>query len=360
MNPALVKQGFLFLSCNSIPFAYMKKTIGLLLIVLLIGGGYVAYNVFGPTVTAPADKYFYVKTGSTYNEVRATLHENGIIKGDFFFDKIADQLKYKSNVKPGKYEIKENSSLLSLLRMLKSGTQSPVKLVINKLRTKEDLASKISHGFECDSTEIINFLTNNDSLSKYKLDTNTVMTAVIPNTYLLKWNSTFKNLFIRLKSEQEKFWTDERKQKAAAKNLTQTQVYTMASIVEEETNKPEDKLLIASVYRNRIAQGQKLEADPTVKYAMRDFGLKRILYVHLKYESPYNTYIHTGLPPGPICTPSSKTIDAVLDSPETTYMFFVAKPDFNGYSNFASTYAEHQVFAKSYQKALDSLIRSKN
>jgi len=337
----------------------MKKIIGFLFIVLLIVGAYAAWNVFGQTISAPEDKYFYIKTGSTYEDVKSSLNRQGIVKGNFFFDKLSNQLKYKLNVKAGKYEIKNNSSLLSLLRMLKAGNQSPVKLVINKLRTKEDLASKIAKNFECDSTQVINFLTNNDSLAAYKLDTNTVMTAVIPNTYLLKWNSSFKTLFIRLKSEQEKFWTEERKQKAVSKNLSTVQVYTMASIVEEETNKPEDKLLIASVYRNRIAQGQKLEADPTVKYAMRNFGLKRILRGHLRYQSPYNTYLNTGLPPGPICTPSTKTIDAVLNSPETNYIFFVAKPDFKGYSNFAVTYPEHLKFAKAYQNALDSLIKSK-
>jgi UPF0755 protein len=133
----------------------------------------------------------------------------------------------------------------------------------------------------------------------------------------------------------------------------------MASIVEEETNKPEDKGLIASVYINRINKGMKLEADPTVKFAMRDFGLKRILYAHLTYPSPYNTYQHTGLPPGPICTPSAQTIDAVLNAPETNYIFFVAKADFNGYSNFAATYEEHLKFAKAYQQALNELIRKK-
>ena len=337
----------------------MKKIIGFLFIVLLIIGAYSAWNIFGPTISSPEDKYFYIKTGSTYEDVKKSLHEQDIVKGNFFFDKISNQLKYKYNVKPGKYEIKDNSSLLSLLRMLKAGNQSPVKLVINKLRTKEDLASKIAKNFECDSLQVISFLTNNDSLSAYKLDTNTVMTAVIPNTYLLKWNNTFKTLFTRLKSEQEKFWTVERKQKAAAKNLSTAQVYIMASIVEEETIKPEDKLLIASVYRNRIATGQKLEADPTVKFAMRNFGLKRILRGHLQYQSPYNTYQNTGLPPGPICTPSTKTIDAVLDSPETNYIFFVAKPDFKGYSNFAATYPEHLKYAKAYQNALDSLIKSK-
>ena len=337
----------------------MKKIVGFLLLLFFLVGVYCGWQVFGPTISAPVDKFFYIKTGSSYNNVITSLKTQNIITGKFFFNKIANQLKYTDNIKPGKYEIKNNSSLLSLIRMLNSGFQSPVKLVINKLRTKEDLASKVGHNFECDSTEVIRFLTNNDSLDNYKLDTNTVMTVIIPNTYSLKWNTTFKKLFLRLKSEQEKFWTDERLKKAYAKNLTTAQVYTMASIVEEETNKAEDKLLIASVYRNRIAQGQKLEADPTVKYAMRNFGLKRILRGHLQYQSPYNTYRNLGLPPGPICTPSTKTIDAVLNSPQTNYIFFVAKPDFKGYSNFASTYAQHLVFAKAYQKALDSLLINK-
>ena len=143
-------------------------------------------------------------------------------------------------------------------------------------------------------------------------------------------------------------------------NFTPEEVYTIASIVEEETNKQSDKGLIASVYMNRIKKGMKLEADPTVKYAMRNFGLKRILHGHLDYPSLYNTYQHTGLPPGPICTPSITTIDAVLDAPQTNYIFFVAKPEFNGYSNFAATYQEHLVFANAYRRALDSLILSRN
>ncbi|MFN0081351.1 MAG: endolytic transglycosylase MltG [Ferruginibacter sp.] len=337
----------------------MKKIIGFFLLVFSAAVLFISWNIFGPTVSEPQNDFFYVRTGATFNDVKTSLLEEKIISRNFFFEKIAKQVKYDKSIKPGKYEIKNNSSVLSLIRKLKSGAQSPVKLIINKLRTKEDLASKIGKNFECDSIEVIHFITNNDSLRPYELDTNTVMTAVIPNTYLLQWNGSFKKLFTRLKSEQEIFWTIERKEKAAAKNLTTAQVYTMASIVEEETNKPEDKLLIASVYRNRLAGGQKLEADPTVKYAMRAFGLKRILRGHLQYESLYNTYRNTGLPPGPICTPSTKTIDAVLDSPETDYIFFVAKPDFKGYSNFATTYAEHLVFAKAYQKALDSLIKSK-
>ena len=338
----------------------MKRILLILFLVLLITGVYCAWEVFGPTVSAPENKYFYIKTGSVYGDVKNELKNRGIISGTFFFDKIAKQVKYDKNIKAGKYEIKNGMSLINLVRMLKGGRQSPVRFVINKIRTKEDLAGKIGEQFEVDSAEVINFITNNDSLEKYHVDSNTMMTIIIPNSYLFWWSSSLKNIITRFADQKEKFWNGKRSQKAAALNLTPDQVYTIASIVEEETVKEADKGLIASVYMNRIKKGMKLEADPTVKYAMRDFGLKRILHGHLQYPSLYNTYQHLGLPPGPIATPSINTIDAVLDAPKTDYIFFVAKPDFNGYSNFASTYQEHLVFAKAYQHALDSLIISRN
>ena len=338
----------------------MKRILLVLFFVLLIAGAYSAWEIFGPNVSAPENKYFYIKTGSVYADVKTELKARGIISGTYFFDKIAKQVKYDRNIRAGKYEIKNGMNLLNLVRMLKAGRQSPVRFVINKIRTKEDLAGKIGQQFEVDSTEVINFITNNDSLAKYHVDTNTVMTIIIPNSYLFWWNSSLKNIITRFADQKEKFWDGKRSQKAAALNLTPDQVYTLASIVEEETLKPEDKGPIASVYMNRIRKGMKLEADPTVKYAMRDFGLKRILHGHLQYPSLYNTYQHPGLPPGPIATPSINTIDAVLDAPKTDYIFFVAKPDFNGYSNFASTYEQHMVFAKAYQHALDSLIISRN
>ncbi len=337
----------------------MKKTIGILFLIALAIGGYAAWNIFGPTVSAPAEKYFYIKTGDTYDEVIASLKDQKIVQGGFFFNKLVAQAKYKSNVKAGRYEIKDNTSMYALIKMLKSGKQSPVRLVINKLRLKEDLAGKIGKTFEIDSLEAINFLSNKDSIAVYKLDDNTLMSAIIPNTYEFNWNTSFKKIFGRLKSEQEKFWNDNRLQKAKSKKLTPLQVYIIASIVEEETNKADDKPLVASVYTNRLLKGEKLQADPTIKFAKKDFLMTRILYSDLKFESPYNTYLHAGLPPGPICTPSTKSIDAVLNAPQTNYMFFVAKPDFKGYSNFAVTYAEHQVFARAYQQALDSSIRSR-
>jgi len=338
----------------------MKKTVLIVILILLSAGLYSAWKVFGPTVSAPEKKYFYIMTGSGYDDVKRSLVDQKIISGTFFFNLVAKQVKYNTNVKPGRYEIKNNSSIVTLIRMLKAGRQTPVRFVINKLRTKEDFAGKVGQQFETDSTEVMNFITNNDSLLKYHLDTNTVMTAIIPNSYLFWWNVTFKNMFGRFADQKEKFWEGKRTQKAAALNLTPEQVYTIASIVEEETVKQDDKGLIASVYMNRMKAGMKLEADPTVKYAMRNFGLKRILHGHLEYPSLYNTYQHTGLPPGPICTPSINTIDAVLDAPQTNYIYFVAKPSFDGYSNFAATYKEHLVFANAYRRALDSLILSRN
>ncbi len=338
----------------------MKKKLLILILLFLFVGLYVSWRVFGPIISAPENKYFYIRTGNTYDEVRNNLLDQKIITGTFFFDLISKRVKYNKNIKAGRYEIKTGSNLINLIRMLKAGRQSPVRLVINKIRTKEDLAGKIGQQFEIDSTEVIHFITNNDSLHKYHIDTNTVLTNIIPNTYLYWWNVSFKNMFTRFTDQKEKFWNTKRSQKAAALGLTPVQVYTMASIVEEETNKQEDKGLIASVYINRIKKGMKLEADPTVKYAMRDFGIKRVLRGHLLFSSLYNTYQHTGLPPGPICTPSINTIDAVLDAPKTNYIFFVAKPDFNGYSNFAETYQEHLLFAKAYQRALDSLIVSRD
>lgn len=337
----------------------MKKILLVILVLLLLAGAYTAWQVFGPTVNAPADKYFYISTGSTYNDVKTSLKEQKIIGSAFFFDQLARQAAYKEKVKAGRYEIKDGMSLYNLVKMLKAGRQSPVRLVINKLRTKEDLAKKIGSQFECSEADALQFLYSNDSLKRYGLDSNTAMTAIMPNTYLLNWNNSFPKLFSRLKSEEEKFWTRERKDKAAAKNMTPVQVYIMASIVEEETNKLKDKGLIASVYINRINKGMKLAADPTVKYAMRDFGLKRILYGHLKYVSPYNTYLNTGLPPGPICTPSQETINAVLDAPMTDYIFFVAKPGLDGYSNFATTYEEHLKFAKEYQVWIEDYLKKK-
>ncbi|MCW3093626.1 MAG: mltG [Ferruginibacter sp.] len=335
--------------------ASANKNARRIVLVILAVIAFAAWRLFGSNTSFSENKKsFYIKTGSSFNDVMEGLTTQGIIKNPGTFKWVALRLDYDKKVKPGKYVIEKGSGIYTIIKILVSGRQTAVNLVINKLRTKEDLAKKIAGNFECDSTTFMEMLNNGDSLRKYGLDTNTVMTAVIPNTYSILWNTSAKGIFKKLYNEQEKFWNNERKKKAAGLNLTPVQAYILASIVEEETNQEADKGKIASVYLNRMETGMKLAADPTVKFAMKDFGLKRIYYKYLQYPSPYNTYQHTGLPPGPICTPSPKTIDAVLNSPSTSYLYFVAKPDLRGYSNFATTYDEHMRYAKQYQLALDS------
>lgn len=336
-----------------------RKIFGFIVLLMAITAGITGWSILGPTVNEPQGKYLYIPTGADYQTVKDSLLKKKIIKGTFWFDRISYFLNYNKAVKPGRYKVGDGMSITGLIRMLRSGNQAAVKLVITKLRTKEDLAKKLAVNFECDSVSVISFLNNNDSLDNYNVDSNSVMTAVIPNTYTINWNNTAASIFKKLFAARQQFWNRERKDQAAALNLSEKEVYILASIVEEETNEEEDKGKIASVYINRMRTGMKLAADPTVKFAMKDFGLKRIYFKHLAFPSAFNTYLVKGLPPGPICTPSIKTIDAVLQAPSTNYLFFVAKPDFSGYSNFASSYEEHQVFAKAYQRALDSLMKRK-
>ena len=334
----------------------MKKIILTILIIVVLAAAFVSWKVFGPTISDKHGKFFYVHTGEIFQGVEDSLVANGFISSPFWFDKISSMIGYNaSNVKPGKYKINNGMSLFNLVRILKNGRQTPVNLVITKLRTKEDFAKKAGSLFEFDSVAMMNFLNNADSLKQFGLDTNTMMTVVIPDTYTYFWNTTPKKVLQKLNEYSEKFWNEERRKKASDHGLSPAEVYTLASIIEEETNAKEDKGNIASVYLNRIGKGMPLQADPTVKFALKDFGLKRIYFKHLEVQSPYNTYRNKGLPPGPVCTPSQETIDEVLNSPKTDYLYFVASSDLSGKSVFAADYDEHMKFAREYQAKLNKL-----
>ncbi len=294
-----------------------------------------------------------------YPELTELLKNEGVLKNNYWFDWLAKRTDYPKHIKAGKYEIREDMNLVAIIRMLKNGRQSPVNLVITKLRTREDLASLVGKKFECDSAAFISFLNNKDSMAQYGLDSNTVMTAVFPETYTYFWNSNASRIFKKLDAFAKIYWTPEKIQAAKQRGLTPVTAYILASIIEEETNKNEDKSKIASVYLNRLKDGMKLAADPTIKFALRNFELKRIYDKYLTVESPYNTYKYPGLPPGPVCTPSEQSLEAVLSAPNTNYLYFVARPDFSGYSNFAETYEEHLKNAKAYQKSLDTQMAIK-
>lgn len=329
-------------------------------IIVLIAVALVIFAVagrffFSNTNFSEKSKYLYIHTGqANREEVMNTLEKEKIIKNPASFNMLATQMDVWQKLKAGRYEIKKGTSLFELARKLRNGQQSPVNLVITKLRTKENLASLIGKRFETDSASVMNFLNNADSLRRYQLDTNTVMTAVFPNTYTYLWTTPVNGIFKKLYAEYKKVWTEERKRKAEALGLTPANAYILASIIEEETNNKEEKGLIASVYLNRLAKNMNLGADPTVKFALRNFALKRIYEKHLVVESPYNTYRNKGLPPGPICTPSLSTLDGVLNAPKTDYLFFVAKKDFSNAHVFTSRYQEHLKYAREYQQALNT------
>ena len=333
----------------------MKKVILVIFVLLLVAAGVVAFIFLGSATGFKGKKAtLYISShAATKKAVIDSLEKNHIVSNQTAFEFLADRMDYWKSIKPGKYEIDKGTSLLSLVRRLRNGRQTPVDLVITKLRTREDFARVTARKFEFDSAAMMDFLNNSDTLALYHVDSSTSMTVILPDTYTFFWTATPHTIFEKLYTTSSKFWTDERTNKAAALGFTPQQVYTLASIIEEETTNNEEKDTIASVYINRINKGMPLQADPTVKFALKDFGLKRIYQKHLTVASPYNTYQNKGLPPGPICTPSRTTIEAVLQAPATNYLYFVASPSFKQAHEFSETYAEHLQKAKRYQQALN-------
>ena len=331
----------------------MKKKILLALSgVILLAGGYIALKLFRPAIDNKNGVYFYIKEGETLSGVKEELRHNKLLKGGGF-DLACTILRFKKP-KPGRYLLKDGTNALKLARILRNGEQSPVRITIVKERTRELFSGKFGPGkkfdLQFDSLRMIQYLNNNDSAGKYGMDTNTILSVIIPDTYLHNWNSSPDKLMQQFHAAYKKFWNPERMAKAAGAGLTPQQVMILASIVEEETNRKADKFNIASVYINRLKKGMRLQADPTVKFVTRNFQLGRITGTHLKLESPYNTYLNAGLPPGPICTPSPESINAVLDAPPTDYLYFVASYTFDGSSIFTSNLTDHNKFARLFHQ----------
>jgi UPF0755 protein len=330
----------------------------LLLLVLVVAGAY--WLFLSPATSFEGKSKYFIIRETDKVHVLDEMKNNGIITNKFAFSILASQMGVWGKIKPGKYEVQKGNDLVDIARMLRNGRQAEIKLVINRLRTKEDLAKLINKNFSTDSTSVMRYITSNDSLKEYGVDTSMFFTIILPNTYSFYWNTPLAKIFRKLADTKTMFWHNkDREEKAKSIGLTTEEVYTLASIVEEETNYDPDKLKIASVYINRLNTGMPLQACPTIKYAMKDFSLTRIYEKYLLHPSPYNTYRRAGLPPGPICTPASKTIDLILDAPKTDYLFFVAKSDFSGYHHFSSNFKEHSQYAREYQKALNAYMARK-
>jgi UPF0755 protein len=338
----------------------MKKILLAAILVIAFILAWFAWNTIGPSTSfeGKTATVYIPSSNPTKNIVMEQLKENDVLASPFVFEFLASRIGYWENIKPGKYVFDKGTSTLNILRKLKNGSQTPVRIVINKFRTREDLAGYLGRQMEADSLDVLSFFNSPDSTRIFGLDTNNIVTAIIPNTYTMYWNTPAPKFLRRLYSEREEFWNNERMAKLRKTGLTKETAYILASIIEEETNKHDEKPIIASVYLNRMKKNMNLGADPTVKFALRDFALKRITLKHIRESgsSPYNTYLNKGLPPGPICTPSIKSIDAAISPAETDYLFFCAKADFSGYHSFASNEQDHFRNARAYQKALDSLL----
>lgn len=332
-----------------------KKTIIILLTILavVIGGAIYGYSIISSGFGIDKKVYVYVYEDKNYNNLLTQLENVAKIKNKSNFNRIATLLSYKDNMRTGRYAVTPDMTVLSLIRDLRNGHQEPVRLTFNNIRTKKDFAKRISEQLMSTETDLLSMLSDEKICESFGFDTQTIIAMFIPNTYEFYWNTSAKEFLTRMNKEYKKFWNQQRVAKAEAINLTPIQVSILASIVEEECTYSDEYPVVAGLYLNRLHIGQRLQADPTVKFAVGDFGLRRILNVHLQVESPYNTYLHEGLPPGPIRIPSIKGIDSVLNYDKNDYYYMCAKDDFSGRHNFAKTHAEHQIFAQRYRKALN-------
>ncbi|PLX11115.1 MAG: endolytic transglycosylase MltG [Marinilabiliales bacterium] len=331
-----------------------------ILIILIIGSGlaYFAYGViYKPNVWTLEAKpvEIQIPTGSTFEEVKQILYKNGLIIHRNNFEWVADFKKYDELVKPGNYTIENGYSNNDLINLLRSGNQTPVNVIFNNIKNIYDLAGKVSKQIEADSAEIVNYVLSDEFSTASGLDSIEVGTIFLPNTYEFYWNTSAKGFVNRMKEEFDKFWLGKRLSLADDIGLTRKEVIILASIVEKETQKNSEKPTIAGVYINRLERKWLLQADPTLLFALNDNSIRRVLNKHKKIDSPYNTYKHLGLPPGPICIPSISSVDAVLNYEDTDYLYFCARDDLSGFHAFAKNITQHNRNARKYQKALDEL-----
>ncbi len=319
--------------------------------------GKLLWWIYSPCVVIEnsKDNYINIPTGSEYEDVRKIVADHGLVKNIKAFDWVAKRKNYSNFIHAGHYEFKDGLNNNDLINLLRSGIQIPVNLIFNNIRSLERLSGIVACQIEADSSEIINLLLDENYISQFGFTHETVMGAFIPNTYEFYWNTSASGFVERMVDEYEKFWNKERKDKVAAKSLTIKQVNTLASIVDRETVRETEKTRIAGVYLNRLKRGIRLQADPTIIFAIGDFSRNRVLKADLLVDSPYNTYRHAGLPPGPISVPSVSGIDAVLNAEDHSFLYFCARADMSGYHHFSKSLREHNRYAQKYRQALNKL-----
>ena len=332
----------------------MKKLLlWIFLVAVAAGAGVAAWGVVSFKGNAvKQEKELYVSRHTDYEALIDTLKPN--IKHHFAFDIYAERLNLKESFKKGHYVVKEGMNVIEIVRMLKLGLQTPVNVTMNNVKIPAQLAGKLAAQLEADSVELVKVFTDKALAKKMGFESPLTMFSIfLPNTYEFYWTVKPEEFVERMYKEYKNFWNGARDENRKRTGLNRVEVATLASIVYEETRKVDEMPRVAGVYMNRLRTGMPLQADPTIKYAMQNFGLRRILKSYLKYESPYNTYINKGLPPSPICMPSIQAIDAVLNFEKHDYLYFCARPTFDGYHNFAKNYSQHLANARAYQAELN-------
>ena len=320
-------------------------------VIVTVGALYT--KIVSPAFKTDKVTELYIDERKDYDAILNQLRTQSQINDIGLFEQLASFMKYRQNIKSGKYEIKPQMSYLELVRMLRNGNQAPVKLTFNNIRLKKDFAERIGNQLMFSKEILLDKLNNHEVCQSFGFDNNTIVCMFIPNTYEVYWTISINQFLERMKKEYDRFWTSERLNKARELSLSPVEVSILASIVEEETAAYSEYPVVAGLYINRLRKGWLLQADPTVKFAIGDFEIRRFLYAHLEIDSPYNTYKNQGLPPGPIRIPSIAGIDAVLNYTRHNYMFMVAKEDFSGRHNFAVTLSEHNRNAAKYHEALN-------
>lgn len=335
------------------------KTLGLLALLLVGCGLFLAWSplnaIYFSGVPAHLDnKFVYIPTGASFEQVVDSLQAGHFIDSEDGFRWLAEKMKYKREVmRAGRYEIQPGWNNRELIAHLRAGKQAPVKVVLNNERLPEEVAGQVSRFLAVDSLTLLTTMQDPAVLAEIGYTPETLVSLFIPNTYEMFWTTDAKGFIQRMVKEHDAFWSkNDRLSKAKALGLTPEQVYTLASIVERETNTESEKPAIAGVYLNRLKINMLLQADPTCVFATRDFSTRRVTEFHTTFNSPYNTYIYKGLPPGPISMASISSIDAVLNAEKHNYLYFCARPDDSGTHAFAATYAAHLVNAGKFQSWL--------
>ncbi|HON18142.1 MAG TPA: endolytic transglycosylase MltG [Salinivirgaceae bacterium] len=325
------------------------------IIIVFIFSGILSYHIFIKTYDPKHRCELYIKPTTAYDSVINQLAECFQIKNRFLFESIANYKHLEQKYKPGYYRFDKPLSITQVINRLIVGDQTAVKVIFNSLPSLQHLAGIIGKQLMPDSADFIKEFTNQETISRYGFNEETFMVMFLANTYEMWWTTTPQKFVERMSVEYQRFWTIERKNKAEKLNLTPVEVSLLASIVEKETVVEKEMPIIAGVYLNRLRIKMPLQADPTVIFAVGNPKIKRVTSKMLEIDSPYNTYKRLGLPPGPICLPSIKAIEAVLNAEKHNYLYFCASPELDGTHRFAATSHEHSKNAAQYRQKLNAL-----